>query len=186
MRRWPTRVRHGAFSRRWTMRLPTTNPSTGRLPRSSVKRLSTRPQRGLSAFGQEGACRVFPMSLLLDAGALIALERDDSTTWHLVDVERRAGRPPLTHGGVVAQVWRGGTGRQSRLAAALRSTRVAPLDNVLGRAAGVLLARSGLNDAVDAALVALCRPGDQILTSDPDDLAAIADAAWVEIDIIPV
>ena len=126
------------------------------------------------------------MSLLLDAGALIALERDDSSTWYLVDVERHAGRPSLTHGGVVAQVWRGGTGRQARLAAALRSTRVAPLDNVLGRSAGMLLARSGLNDVVDAALVALCRPGDRILTSDPDDLAALARAARVDIDITPV
>ncbi len=126
------------------------------------------------------------MSLLLDAGALIALERDDSETWALFRRARRTGQPPMTHGGVVAQVWRGGTGRQARLAAALRSTRVAPLDDVLGRSAGVLLARSGLADAVDAALVALCRPGDQILTSDPDDLAALANAARVDIDITPI
>ena len=126
------------------------------------------------------------MSLLLDVGGLIALERDDSETWALFRRARRTGQPPVTHGGVVAQVWRGGTGRQARLAAALRSTQVVPLDEALGRSAGVLLARSGLDDAVDAALVALCRSGDRILTSDPDDRAALARAARLDIDIIPL
>ncbi len=92
----------------------------------------------------------------------------------------------MTHGGVVAQVWRGGVGRQARLAAALRGTRVAPLDDVMGRSAGVLLARSGLDDAIDAALVALCSHGDEILTSDPNDLAALAEAAGLDVNILPV
>jgi len=126
------------------------------------------------------------MSLLLDSGAFIALERDDAETWVLVRRARRAGEPPLTHGGVVAQVWRGGSGRQARLARALLGTAVVPLDNDLGRRAGVLLARAGSVDAIDAALVALCRPGDQILTSDSDDLAALADVARVDIDIIAI
>ena len=126
------------------------------------------------------------MSLLLDSGAFIALERDDAETWALVRRARRAGEPPLTHGGVVAQVWRGGSGRQARLARALLGTAVVPLDNDLGRRAGVLLARAGSVDAIDAALVALCRPGDQILTSDSDDLAALADVARVDIDIIAI
>jgi len=126
------------------------------------------------------------MSLLLDSGAFIALERDDAETWALVRRARWAGEPPLTHGGVVAQVWRGGSGRQARLARALLGTAVVPLDNDLGRRAGVLLARAGSVDAIDAALVALCRPGDQILTSDSDDLAALADVARVDIDIIAI
>lgn len=126
------------------------------------------------------------MSLLLDAGALISLERNDAAVWHLVDVEHLAGRLPLTHGGVVAQVWRGGSGRQARLAQALLGAVVVPIDEMLGRSAGVLLARSGLSDAIDAALVALCHHGDRVLTSDPDDLAALADAARLDIDIFPV
>lgn len=162
------------------------SPSTGPLPRSRSKKLFARPLGGLSAFGRESVYRACPMSLLLDAGGLIALERDDSETWALFRRARRTGQPPVTHGGVVAQVWRGGTGRQARLAAALRSTQVVPLDEALGRSAGVLLAGSGLDDAVDAALVALCRSGDRILTSDPDDLAALASAARLDIDIIPL
>ena len=124
------------------------------------------------------------MSLVLDAGALIALERDDLKLWERVEEAHLSGRPPLTHGGVVAQVWRGGSGRQARLARALLGTHVLPLDHELGRRAGVLLARSGLVDAIDAALVALCGRGDQIVTSDPHDIAALADAAQLDIDIL--
>ncbi|MCY3893678.1 MAG: twitching motility protein PilT [Acidimicrobiales bacterium] len=125
------------------------------------------------------------MSLVLDAGAFIALERDDRALWRRVDDAHLVGSPPLTHGGIVAQVWRGGSGRQARLAKALLGTVVVPLDNDLGRRAGVLLARSGGTDAIDAALVALCRPGDQIVTSDRHDLAALADAARLRVDFIP-
>ena len=124
------------------------------------------------------------MSLVLDAGALIALERGELKLWERVEDAHLAGRPPLTHGGVVAQVWRGGSGRQARLAKALFGTHVVPLDNELGRRAGALLARSGLVDAIDAALVALCRRGDQIVTSDPHDMAALADAARIDVDIL--
>lgn len=126
------------------------------------------------------------MSLVLDAGAFVALERNDRTLWRKVDDAHLAGSPPLTHGGIVAQVWRGGSGRQARLARALLGTLVVPLDNGLGRRAGVLLARTGLVDAIDAALVALCHPGDQILTSDPADIDALADAARLRVDVIPV
>ena len=69
---------------------------------------------------------------------------------------------------------------------ALLGTLVVPLDNDLGRRAGVLLARTGLVDAVDAALVALCHPGDQIVTSDPADMDALVDAAQLDVDVIPV
>lgn len=60
----------------------------------------------------------------------------------------------MTHGGVIAQVWRGGAGRQTRLARALQAVETVPLDEELGRRAGVLLARSGPVDAIDAALAA--------------------------------
>lgn len=123
---------------------------------------------------------------MLDAGAFIALERNDRALWRKVDDAHLAGNPPLTHGGVVAQVWRGGSGRQARLAKALLGTIVTPLDNDLGRRAGVLLARAGMADAIDAALVVLCRPGDQIVTSDPADIDALADAARLRVDVIPV
>ena len=125
------------------------------------------------------------MSLVLDAGAFIALERNDRALWRRFDDAHLEDSPPLTHGGVVAQVWRGGSGRQVRLAKALLGTVVVPLDNDLGRRAGVLLARAGLVDAIDAALIALCRPGDQIVTSDPADIDTLAEVAGLRVDVIP-
>ena len=126
------------------------------------------------------------MTEILDAEALIALEGGDRRMWRRLKGALRAETPPRTHGGVVAQVWRGGTGRQARLAVALRAVEVVPLDAALGRRAGVVLARSGLTGAIDAALAALADHGDQIITSDPGDLALLAAATNRRIDIVPV
>jgi hypothetical protein len=124
--------------------------------------------------------------LVLDAGAFLAVERGDRDVVALVKRERMAGRPPVTSGGVVAQVWRGGRGRQAELARLLAGVQVAAIDDSLGRRAGMLLARSGQSDAIDAAVVCLAADGDDILTSDPGDLRALAEAAEIHVDLIPV
>lgn len=126
------------------------------------------------------------MSLVLDAGALLALERGHRDTLALVKQELVAERVPLTHGGVVGQVWRGGLGRQARLARLLAGVRVAPLDEGLGRRAGVLLGRARRADVIDAALVLLAVDGDSILTSDAGDLLPLALHAGLHVDIVPV
>jgi hypothetical protein len=87
---------------------------------------------------------------------------------------------------VVAQVWRGGTGRQAPPARMLAGTDVTAADDVLGRRAGMLLARSGKSDAVDATVVCLAGDSDDILTSGPGDLRALAEAAGIHVDLIPV
>ncbi len=53
------------------------------------------------------------------------------------------------------------------------------------RRAGVLRARTGLSDAINAALVALTNHGDRIITSDPGDLAVLAASTDRRIDIVP-
>ena len=126
------------------------------------------------------------MSLVLDAGGFIALERGDADTVAVLKAEHLAGRTPLTHGGVIAQVWRGGAGRQAPIARLLPLIDVEPLDTGLGRVAGVLLGESNTSDAIDAALIALCRDGDRVVTSDPDDLVALSRAAGLHIDIVVV
>ena len=63
---------------------------------------------------------------------------------------------------------------------------VAPLDAALGRKAGVLLASTGLTDAIDAALVALAEHGDQIITADPDDINLLVAAGNRQIDVLPI
>jgi hypothetical protein len=126
------------------------------------------------------------MSLVLDAGALVALERGNRSLVALLKSELQAGRSPMTHGGVVGQVWRGGAGRQARLAALLPALHTVALDASLGRRAGVLLGRARMADVVDAALVLLARDGDVILTSDPEDLARLAVSAGLDADVVPV
>jgi hypothetical protein len=61
-----------------------------------------------------------------------------------------------------------------------------PVDDVLGRRAGMLLARTAKGDAIDAAVVCLAQDGDDILTSDPADLLDLARAAGTHVELIPV
>jgi hypothetical protein len=124
--------------------------------------------------------------LVLDVGAFTAVERGDRAVVALVKRERLAGRPPVTCGGVVAQVWRGGHGAQAALARLLAGVEVAPIDDRLGRRVGMLLARSGQSDAIDAAVVCLAGDGDDILTADPSDLRDLAEAASIHVELIAV
>ena len=124
------------------------------------------------------------MTLILDSGALIALERNDRAMWRRLKTSLLANTVPLTHGGVVGQVWRGAGPRQAMLARALDGIDVRPLTDTLGRGAGELLARSRSKDVVDAALVLLAADGDEILTSDVDDIAPLARLAGRHVDVI--
>jgi hypothetical protein len=124
--------------------------------------------------------------LVLDAGAFLAVERGDRDVVALVKRERLVGRTPVTSGGVVAQVWRGGRGRQVQVARLLAGTDVAAVDDRLGRRAGMLLAHSGHSDAIDATVVCLAADGDDILTSDPGDLRGVAEAAEIHVELILV
>lgn len=124
------------------------------------------------------------MTLVLDCGALIALERNDRAMWRRLKAARLAGRVPVSHGGVLAQAWRGGGPRQALLAKALEGIDVRPLDAPLGRLAGELLARSGTNDVVDAALVLLAEDGDDIVTSDTEDLEPLAALAGRHVELL--
>lgn len=92
----------------------------------------------------------------------------------------------MTHGGVIAQVWRGGTGRQAAMARLLPGVEVAPLDQGLGRRAGVLLGQSGTRNAIDAALVCLAYDGDVIFTSDTADLRVLAEAGGMQVEVVAV
>ncbi|GAC1538491.1 MAG: hypothetical protein NVS3B12_23680 [Acidimicrobiales bacterium] len=131
-------------------------------------------------------CDAHRMTLFLDAGALLALERDDAKMWRRMKSAAAAGVSVVTHGGVVAQVWRGGHGRQALLARALNGVEVVALDDRLGRAAGLLIGKARSTDAIDAAVVALTTDGDRIVTSDPIDIAVLVEASGRHVDIIPV
>jgi hypothetical protein len=123
------------------------------------------------------------MTLVLDSSALISLDRNERPMWVRLKACELAGEPPLTHGGVVGQVWRAGP-RQARLAQAMAGIDVCPLDDELGRAAGVLLGKVGETDVIDAAVVLLAHDGDDIVTSDQADLEPMVVATGRHVELI--
>src|SRR5207249_9657934 len=107
------------------------------------------------------------MSLILDAGALIAIEKTNRDVVALIKQELLQGRSPITHGGVVGQAWRGGNGRQVQLARLLPALHHAVLDETLGCTSGIPFGRFRTSDVIAAALVLLARAGDLLLEFDP-------------------
>jgi hypothetical protein len=116
-------------------------------------------------------------ALILDAGALVAVDRDDRAVVAKLRAAQHHGLDMRSNSMVVAQVWRDRNGRQVNLARLLRGVDVRAVSPGDGKAAGVLLAAAGTKDAIDAIVVLLASPGDRILTSDPGDLTRLADAA---------
>lgn len=123
------------------------------------------------------------MSLVLDAGALVALERNERPMWIRLKAAQIEGELPRTHAGVLGQVWRGGP-RQARLAQALGGVDVRSLDEAAGRSAGHLLAAAGSSDVIDAAVVLLAEDGDEIVTVDRGDLERLAAASGRHVELI--
>ncbi len=123
------------------------------------------------------------MTVVLDSGALIALDRDERAMWIRLKAAQIIGEVPVTHAGVVAQVWRGNP-RQARLSRALKGIDVRPVDDRLGRAAGALLGAAGTSDVIDAAVVLLANDGDDIITSDADDIARLASTMDLHVELL--
>jgi hypothetical protein len=124
-------------------------------------------------------------AVILDAGALLAVDRDDRAMIARLRAAQRNGLELRSNAMVVAQVWRDRRGRQVSLAQVLRAVDVRAVSQSDGRNAGVLLAEAGMADPIDATVVLLAGPGDRILTSDPRDLTRLAAAARNRAVIIP-
>lgn len=125
------------------------------------------------------------MTAIYDAGALIALERNDRELWAALKAAGRRRQPPATHGGIVGQVWRDGAA-QARLARGLKGIDVIAMSDRLGRRAGELLAASGTADVLDAAVTLLAHDGDVICTSDPDDIAHLVATLGLDVEVVRV
>jgi predicted nucleic acid-binding protein len=111
----------------------------------------------------------------LDAGALIALERDDRRILVLLARARETGARVTIPATALAQVVRA-PDRQVRLARLVRqpTTDVVPLGRVDATSVGRLLAASGTADIVDAHVVICARRAAQhVVTSDSEDLLVL-------------
>lgn len=116
-----------------------------------------------------------PRPVVLDAGALIAFERNDRKVRTLIDLALAHGVALHAPAGVVGQVWRDGK-RQARLARLVGSglIEVQALDREEAQAAGVLCGQSGTCDVIDASVALLARRhAATVVTSDAEDLRRI-------------
>ena len=119
--------------------------------------------------------------IVLDTGALIALERGDKRMIALLRRALAQGRAFRVPSGVVGQSWRNGR-VQVTLARFLRSEEVeiVPLDDQLARSCGELCGAAGASDVIDASVAIVARERqDLIVTSDPDDLRRLDPAAQI-------
>jgi len=110
--------------------------------------------------------------ITLDAGALIALDRNDRRVLVLLARAWETGARVTIPATALAQAIRQPE-RQARLARLTRqpTTDVVPLDRVDATNVGRLLAASATADIVDAHVVICARRAQQqVATSDPDDL----------------
>jgi hypothetical protein len=123
------------------------------------------------------------MTLVFDAGGLIALERDERASWIRLKSALLRSEVPITNAAIVGQVWRGGS-RQARLSQALDGIDIRPLDESLGRSAGELLAATGTADLIDASIVLVAEDGDDIVTSDAGDLMPLAAASGRHVELL--
>jgi len=111
----------------------------------------------------------------LDAGALIALARNDRRVLILLGRARETGARVTIPATALAQAVRA-PARQVRLARLVRqpTTDVVPLGRVDATSVGRLLAASGTADVVDAHVVICARRASQhVVTSDSEDLLVL-------------
>ena len=123
------------------------------------------------------------MTLVLDAGALIAVERRDRGTVAVIEAARLDGRVVVVPAGVVAQIWRDGSS-QAIVARLLGATEVSveALTDEGARAAGVVCGSAGTSDLVDASVViAARRHNATVVSSDRADLIRL-DPGLVIVD----
>lgn len=124
------------------------------------------------------------MTVVYDAGVLVAADRDVRRVWADHRVRLEAGIVPITSAPVVAQVSR--SPRQVPLRRFLRGCEVVPFSGAEAHAVGSLLAEVGTSDVVDAHLVVVAGPGPSvILTSDPKDLRRLAASHGGATEVLP-
>ena len=127
---------------------------------------------------------------MLDAGALIALDRNNRGVWAMLRVASDDGEVIQVPAGAIAQAWRDGR-RQVLLTRALRHCDEVALDGAIARAAGLLCGQSKTTDIVDAS-VALAvaglarRDSVSVLTSDSGDIEHLVASLQIAANIVAV
>ena len=121
----------------------------------------TRPSRESARRATRG--------VTFDTGMLVALERRKADALALLRACRLSRARITIPAAVIAEWWRG------THSAVLESGTLEPLVPELAKQAGLLLARTGKSNAVDAIVIAsAAQRGDLVVTGDRSDLAELA------------
>ncbi len=129
-------------------------------------------------------------TLVLDAGALIALDRHDRFAWSALREAVVADDNIRVPSGAIAQAWRDGA-RQVLLARALSHCDEVAFAGSFARASGILCRRASTADVIDAS-VALTVAGAAhnetvaVLTSDPDDIRHLLSVLQVDARVVEI
>jgi predicted nucleic acid-binding protein len=116
------------------------------------------------------------MTVVYDAGALIAAERSNRALWAEHRARLELGLVPVTTAPVIAQVSR--SAKQAQLRRFLRGCEVASFVDEDAHEVGALANKARTSDVVDVHVVVVAhRRGFGIVTSDQDDLGPIVSAA---------
>lgn len=125
------------------------------------------------------------MTAILDAGALVAIDKRDRRVGAMLRLLQRDQVPIRTSAGAVSQVWRDGS-RQANLARLLRGVDTIALDATGAKRVGELLGGNRTSDLVDAHVAILVTPGDQVFTSDEADVRALLRTRRVKATVVRV
>jgi predicted nucleic acid-binding protein len=113
------------------------------------------------------------VSVVYDAGVLVAAERNDREVWADHRIRLALGIVPLTTAPVVAQVSR--SDRQAQLRRFLRGCEILAFSPDQAHEVGAILGQAGTSDVVDAHLVVTAATTTSaVLTADVGDLQKVA------------
>lgn len=113
--------------------------------------------------------------LVLDAGALIGVERGSRELAVLIEQINEIDGETIIPASALAQVWRGGP-RSARLAQLIEGSGIDALDESRAKEVGVRLGARGGSDVADGHVVCCAIEHDvPVATSDRDDIEALVE-----------
>lgn len=130
-------------------------------------------------------------TFVLDAGALIALDRGNRELLSTLQTAFEDGDRVIAPTGAIGQAWRD-PNRQVALSRSLKRCDEVPLDGSAARASGRLCGRAGTSDLIDASIAvavanATLRHGDVVLlTSDSRDMKELLSALDADARVVAV
>jgi predicted nucleic acid-binding protein len=117
--------------------------------------------------------------LVLDSGGVSRLaERSRQSAALIIALRDEDLWPPLVPSAVLVECLQGHAGRDANENRLLKTCEVVEvLSEAVARRAALLRRRARRGSAVDAIVVAIAEPGGVVLTSDPQDIHALASHA---------